>query len=136
MAPPPTTRGEEVESEQAESLKEAIIAGDAADSVYTRAFDVTQRLSWPEVFGGQALANDFTRQRAERVPELEGVVAAGDAVTVRMAAASSSGDVTTAPVYAGQSAGLVDRHRTAAEVMTTWPDFAPTSTRPGAGSEA
>lgn len=111
------------ESELAEPLKEAVLAGDAADTVYTRAFDVAQRLSWPEVYGARALANDFTRQWAGRVPELERVVADDDEVTVRMAAARSSGDVTTAPVYAGQSAGLVDRHRTAAEVMADLSGF-------------
>lgn len=111
------------ESEMAEPLKEAIIAADAVDTVYTRAFDVAQRLPWPQVYGGRALANDFTREWAGRVPELEQVVAARDEVTARMALARGQGDVTTAPVYAGQSAGLVGRRRTAAEVMADLAGF-------------
>ncbi len=111
------------ESEAADSLKQAIIDRDSADTVYTRAFDVAQRFGWPAVYGGRALANDFTQEWAERVGELEVEVAAGEGITSRMNAARASGDISVAPVYAGQSAGLVHQPRAAAEVMADLAGF-------------
>lgn len=111
------------ESDAPEPVKRAIIATDAAHTVYTRAFDVAQRLGWPTVYGGRALANDFSEAWADRVAELEDAVAKGDEITSAMADARASGDVRTAPVYAGQSAGLVHGPRTAAGVMAELAGF-------------
>jgi len=111
------------ESDFPEPVKRAIIARDAADTVYTRAFDVAQRFGWPKVYGGRALANDFSDEWAERVDSLERAVASGDQITAAMADARLTGDIRTAPVYAGQSAGLVHGPRTAAEVMAELSGF-------------
>ena len=105
------------ESAVAGPLREAMVRADAADTVYTRAFDVAQRYSWPEVYGGRALANDFTQEWGDRIQELEAAVASSEEVTEEIAAGREAGDPTVAPVYAGQSVGLVDRERTVAEVM-------------------
>jgi len=111
------------ESEAADTVKQAIIDRDASDTVYTRAFDVAQRFDWPAVYGGRALANDFSRKWADRVGDLERAVAGGDEITDLVNSARVSGDTSTAPVYAGQSAGLVTSHRTAAEVVADLAGF-------------
>jgi nitronate monooxygenase len=58
-----------------------------------------------------------TRRWLGREPELErggpGVVALGDQIR----SAQAAGDAGFAPVYAGQSAGLVEMSRSAAEVV-------------------
>ncbi len=111
------------ESEAADTVKQAIIERDASDTVYTRAFDVAQRFSWPAVYGGRALANDFSHEWADRVGDLERAVAGDDDITNLVNGARASGDTSIAPVYAGQSAGLVSGPRTAAEVMADLAGF-------------
>lgn len=106
------------ESISAGSLKQRIAAASPDDTVYTRAFDIAQRIPWPAGFGGRALRNRFSDDWAERIDALESEVAASDALTERMLAARASGDTGIAPVYAGQSAGLTDRIETAAEIIT------------------
>ncbi len=109
-----------VESAMADPLKAAIVAADCADTVYTRVFDITQRFAWPAVYGGRALVNPFTAEWAGRVDDLEQAVAIDPSMTERMTAARAEADLTWAPVYAGQSVGLVDRLRTADEVVESF----------------
>ncbi len=111
------------ESDFPPAAKQAVIDADAADTVYTSAFDVAMRLPWPSVYGGRLVHNDFTRQWAGREGDLAGEVAAGDEITDRVVGAWRGGDVSVAPVYAGQSAGLVTGPRTAAEVMASLAGF-------------
>ncbi|WP_167140652.1 nitronate monooxygenase [Diaminobutyricimonas sp. TR449] len=105
------------ESMSADSLKRSIAQASVDDTVYTRAFDVAQRIPWPHEFGGRALRNRFSDQWAEHVDELEADVDAGDELTDRVNAARVAGDVSVAPVYAGQSAGLTDGVGSAADVV-------------------
>ncbi len=111
------------ESEASDAVKQAIIDRDASGTVYTRVFDVAQRLGWPAAYGGRALANDFSHEWADRMSELEDVVARGDDIPSRMNAARAGGDLSIVPVYAGQSAGLVTRPRTAAELVADLAGF-------------
>ncbi|MFW0789174.1 NAD(P)H-dependent flavin oxidoreductase [Gordonia sp. CPCC 205333] len=104
-----------------DSAKQAVIDADTDQTVYTRAFDVAQRFDWPTIYGGRALSNDFTAQWAERVTELEADVP--DAMTAQMKQARVQGDTAMAPVYAGESAGLVTEHRTAAQVVDSFAGF-------------
>lgn len=85
--------------------------GDA--TVLTRAFDVAQGLDWPERWAGRALANAFTEQWADRPEEL----AAHPDVRERVRAARRSDDLDHAPVYAGESVGLVTTERSAGDVV-------------------
>lgn len=112
-----------LESEAADSVKQAIIDSDAADTVYTRAFDIAQRFGWPSVYGGRALSNQFTDQWAERLRELEERVRSTEEITTAMNAARAAGDIRTAPVYAGQSAGLVHALRSAEQVVAELSGF-------------
>ncbi|MFT3899030.1 MAG: nitronate monooxygenase [Gordonia sp. (in: high G+C Gram-positive bacteria)] len=102
-------------------LKEAVVAADTDQTVYTRAFDIAQRFDWPEIYGGRALANDFSDQWAERTDALEAAVT--DELTAQIKQARVDADLSLAPVYAGESAGLVDRPRTAAEVLDDFASF-------------
>lgn len=104
-----------------QSAKDAVIAADTDQTVYTRAFDVAQRFDWPTIYGGRALTNEFTAQWADRVTELEGDVPAE--MTADMKEARVQGNTAMAPVYAGESAGLVTQMRTAGEVVESFAGF-------------
>lgn len=104
-----------------QSAKDAVIAADTDQTVYTRAFDVAQRFNWPTIYGGRALANDFTAQWADDVATLEGDVPAQ--LTADMKEARAQGNTAMAPVYAGESAGLVTGPRTAAQVVESFAGF-------------
>lgn len=107
------------ESPFAEAYRAAMIAAGSDGTTYTRVFDVAQRLDWPEVYGGRALRNATTERWDGRVGELVETIAAGDpdGVTEGVRAARAAADPQVAPVYAGQSVGLLVGHRTAAEVV-------------------
>lgn len=106
-----------VESTFADELKARVLAAGTGDTVYTRAFDVAQRIPWPEQFGGRALRNEFSDHWTDDVDALRDAVAADDALTTEILDARRTGDTRIAPVYAGQAAGLVDRLETAADIM-------------------
>jgi nitronate monooxygenase len=106
-----------VESMSADSLKQSITAARVDDTVYTRAFDVAQRISWPTEFGGRALRNRFSDEWADHLDELQSRVDADDETTDLVNSARATGDVSVAPVYAGQSAGLTERIESAADVV-------------------
>ncbi len=102
-------------------LKAAVIAADTDQTVYTRAFDIVQRFDWPEIYGGRALANAFSDRWAQRTDALAEAVT--DEMTETIKQARVDADLSMAPVYAGESAGLVDRARTAAEVLADFEPF-------------
>ena len=102
-------------------LKAAVIAADTDQTVYTRAFDIAQGFDWPTMYGGRALANTFTDEWAERTDALEATVT--DEFTATMKQARVDADLSMAPVYAGESAGLVDGPRTAAQVLAGFTSF-------------
>ena len=90
-----------------------VCAAAGEDTVLTRAFDVAQGLAWPERWPGRAVANDFSRQWHGREAELAADPAAGR----RVEEARRSGDLSAAPLYAGESVGLVIGERPAADVV-------------------
>ncbi len=90
-----------------------VCAATGEDTVLTRAFDVAQRLAWPERWPGRAVANDFSREWHGREAEL--AVDAGAARRVQEA--RRTGDLSAAPLYAGESVGLVTAERPAADVV-------------------
>lgn len=105
------------ESTFADALKRRVVAASASDTVYTRAFDVAQRIPWPEQYGGRALRNEFSERWAADVDGLRDAVDADDALTTEILEARRTGDTRIAPVYAGQAAGLVTELETVAEIM-------------------
>lgn len=99
------------------NVKEAIGSATTDDTVYTRAFDIAQRIPWPAEFGGRALRNEFSDRWVERISELTNEVAHGEELTEKINRARVEANVATAPVYAGQSAGLSTAGMSAAQIM-------------------
>jgi nitronate monooxygenase len=83
------------------------------DTVLTRAFDVAQRLAWPERWPGRALENEFSRTWHGREDELAG----DEAASRRVVDARVDDDLEQAPVYAGEAVGLVTGERSATDVV-------------------
>ena len=82
-------------------------------TVLTRAFDVAQGIAWPERWPGRALVNDFSRTWHSREDELGRDIDASR----RVVDALRTRDFETAPVYAGESVGLVVTERSATDVV-------------------
>jgi len=88
-------------------------AGD--ETVLTSAFDIAQGLAWPARWPGRALVNEFTETWHGREDELRGDTAAAEQVR----RARAEGDLAHAPVYAGESVGLLTSERSATDVVRT-----------------
>jgi nitronate monooxygenase len=95
------------------ALRERVRAASGDSTVLTRAFDVAEGLAWPERWPGRALVNDFSRVWHGREDELRGDGAARQLV----AEGRRTGDPDAAPVYAGESVGLVTTERSATDVV-------------------
>lgn len=98
-------------------VKEAIAGAGLNDTVYTRAFDIAQRIPWPAEFGGRALRNSFSDHWSGREQALSAAVASDSHITEAVNTARRDADISTAPVYAGQSAALSRGGETAAAIM-------------------
>ncbi|RZU33583.1 NAD(P)H-dependent flavin oxidoreductase [Blastococcus saxobsidens] len=85
------------------------------ETVLTRAFDVAQRLAWPARWPGRALVNEFSRAWHGREDALEH----DDDASRRVVEARKSDDLEHAPLYAGESVGLVTEERSATDVVRT-----------------
>lgn len=101
----------------------AVSAARMEDTVYTSVFDLSLGIPWPREYGGRALGNQVTDQWAgAREDTLREGLATGStdarATAERVRAARSAGDPTAAPVYAGQSAGLVPATATGASAAS------------------
>ena len=105
------------ESMSHRNIKEAIGAAGMDDTVYTRAFDIAQRIDWPVQYGGRALRNEFSDTWAGDLEALKTAVATDDTLTGSINEARSKANTSRAPVYAGQSAGLSMAGQSAAEII-------------------
>jgi len=94
-------------------IRERVRAAGGDDTVLTSAFDIAQGVPWPARWPGRALVNEFTETWHGREPELRGDTAAADLVR----RARSDGDLANAPVYAGESVGLVTAEESATDVV-------------------
>lgn len=101
------------ESLFAPRLRDAIAAAGLDDTVYTSVFDLALGLPWPGEYGGRALNNPVAAEWAPRQEELRAALErhddAAQRLRERVTAARAAGDASAAPVYAGQSAGLVSQ---------------------------
>jgi nitronate monooxygenase len=88
-------------------------AASGDETVLTRAFDVAEGFAWPERWPGRALVNDFSREWHGREDELRGDAAARQLVID----GRRTGDPANAPLYAGESVGLVTNERPAGEIV-------------------
>lgn len=91
------------------------------ETVYTRVFDVAQRIPWPEPYGGRALANAFTARWHGHEADL--AADAGAAAELAAAKADAT-DYDIAYLYAGQGVGALTTERPAAEVVASLTDEA------------
>ncbi len=97
----------------APSLRERVRGASGDETVLTRAFDVAEGAAWPERWPGRALVNDFSREWHGREDELRETPDARRLVVE----GRRTGDPAHAPVYAGESVGLVSTERSAADVV-------------------
>ena len=104
-------------------VKEAIGGAGIDDTVYTRAFDIAQRIDWPVEYGGRALRNDFSDSWAQDLEALGDAVDSDDVLTNAINQARARADLSVAPVYAGQSAGLSSAGLSAAEIIAELAGF-------------
>jgi nitronate monooxygenase len=82
--------------------KDAIVASDGGDTVFTRAYDIASGLPWPSGIGERVRRDAFTDAWSEREAELQ----------------ARAGEIEPpSPFLYGQSAGFVDAVRPAAEVV-------------------
>ena len=85
--------------------KEAIVASDGADTVFTRAYDIHSGLPWPSGIGERVRRDAFTDEWSGRESDL-------GAIREQVSPAS-------APLLYGQSARFVREVRPAADVVST-----------------
>jgi nitronate monooxygenase len=97
----------------APALRERVRAASGDETVLTRAFDVAEGAAWPERWPGRALVNDFSREWDGREDELRETPDARRLVVE----GRRTGDPANAPIYAGESVGLVTSERSATEVV-------------------
>lgn len=98
--------------------RHAVLEAGTGDTVYSRVFDLALGLGWPPEYGGRSLANEVTARWLDREDELERGGPAALALGDQVRSAQAAGDAGFSPVYAGQSAGLVEVARSAAEVVS------------------
>jgi nitronate monooxygenase len=101
------------EARVTDEARQKLVASSEADTVLTSVFDRAQGYAWPPQFPGRALRNQFTDVWHGRENELAG---APDAIAAYEAAKRAK-DYRLAHVYAGESVGLQDRVRPAAEIV-------------------
>jgi nitronate monooxygenase len=95
------------------AARERIRAASGDETVLTRAFDVAEGVAWPERWPGRALVNDFSRTWHGREQDLLQDAAARQ----RVVEGRRTGDPANAPLYAGESVGLVTAERSATDVV-------------------
>jgi len=101
------------EATNSPAARERIRAAGGDRTVLTSAFDIAQGLAWPARWPGRALVNEFTETWHGREDELRGDTAAAE----RVRRARAEGDLDAAPVYAGESVGLVTTEESATDVV-------------------
>ncbi len=95
------------------AARERIRAATGDETVLTRAFDVAEGIAWPERWPGRALVNDFSRAWHGR----EDALSEDADARLLVVEGRRTGDPAHAPVYAGESVGLVTSERSAADVV-------------------
>ena len=95
------------------AARERVRASGGDRTVLTRAFDIAQGFAWPQRWPGRALVNEFTETWHGREDELRGDTEAA----AQVVAARRDGDLDHAPVYAGESVGLVTGEASATDVV-------------------
>lgn len=90
-----------------------LIAAGYDDTVYSRVFDVAQRLGWPPEYGARILRNSFYNTWHDRLDEL-GV---DESAAQQFAAAKEIEDFDIAYLCAGQGVGSLTEEKPAAQII-------------------
>lgn len=93
-----------VEAAGFEAAKQRIVAASGDDSLRSVVFDISRSNVWPAPFTGRCLLNEHLRRWCGRELDL---LRAIEVEGPRYAAARTAGDMETAAVIAGESAGLI-----------------------------
>ncbi len=93
------------EARNSQAARARILSSDETQTIYTRVYDRVQHKEWPQEFGGRALRTEFLERWTGREDEL-----------MANAQARSQYDPDE-KIYAGQSVGLLDRVRPAAQIV-------------------
>jgi nitronate monooxygenase len=101
------------EATNSAAARERVRGASGDRTVLTSAFDIALGLPWPARWPGRALANEFTETWGGREDELRGDPAAAEQVR----RARAEGDLEHAPLYAGESVGLVSAEESATDVV-------------------
>jgi nitronate monooxygenase len=101
------------ETSAVQSARERVLQAKETDTVLTAVYDRANHLPWPESIPGRALRNDFTNRWDSREKEL----LQDQSALNELKQAAAEKNYTVAPIYAGEAVGLVNRQRSAAEVV-------------------
>jgi nitronate monooxygenase len=117
------------ESLTTDAAGQRITAASENDTILTPVFDRANRQGWPPQHPGRALKNKFTEQWHGREPEL----VANGAEMARFRAGADARDYDITSIFAGQAVGMLDRRRSAEEVVRSLGDGAEQLLRSRAG---
>jgi nitronate monooxygenase len=101
------------EATNSAAARERVRRASGDRTVLTSAFDIALGLPWPSRWPGRALVNEFTELWHGREAELRGDTRAAEQVR----RARAEGDLEHAPLYAGESVGLVTAEESATDVV-------------------
>jgi nitronate monooxygenase len=90
-----------------------LVDADETATVLTSVFDIGQGIPWPVEFRGRALKNAFSERWVGSETELALDTAARSDLLVAVRGQNAE----TAPIYAGQSVGLLNRVELAADIL-------------------
>jgi nitronate monooxygenase len=95
------------EARNSSTARERIASSDETQTIYTRVYDRVQHKGWPHEFGGRALRTPYLERWTDHEDDL-----------MQDARALSQFNPEE-KIYAGQSVGLIERVRPAAEIVRT-----------------
>jgi nitronate monooxygenase len=93
------------EARNSSAARERIAASDETQTIYTRVYDRVQHKGWPHEFGGRALRTEFLERWTNREDDLM-----HDAQALEQFNPDEK-------IYAGQSVGLLNRVKPAADIV-------------------
>jgi nitronate monooxygenase len=94
--------------------KERVIRASADDTVLTQAYDLAMESPFPDWISDRVLRNDYTDEWHSRNAE---VIAARPILQAKLTEAIQSGNVSLAPVRAGNSSGLISEILPAGDIV-------------------
>lgn len=101
------------EAANSPAARARLLAAGPDQTVYSRVFDVAQRLGWPAEYGGRSLHNAYVERWRGRLEELAGDEAAAE----QLRTARQDEDYDIAYLYAGQAVGTLTAERPVSQLV-------------------